>query len=330
MGTLAIHILLFLLYEFMLPDMALVRTEQYLSDKSLINILKMECFPTPNERSATLWNAFCYTRSYYVNAINDSSLHPHPTLGDVNYDGNEVQNVAYYKFLIPYIVITPLLMLLPSVILKTMQDPFLAKILEEVDWSLDATNACGTVAKYFCRNINEQTSSVRLFHFLEFLHTILAAGHLFGTSAVLGHTPWTLITSDGTNLFPHEVSCRMGKMAISGKHLDFETTKCLLSFNWIAWPIVLVSICWMFFVVAAGLANILHLMLVIICCWIRQWSLLRESGNLINTQNLRTLAHRLSYCDFFILSQIVASFPSHTCEDLIEQIHTSLYVRKVV
>ena len=293
-------------------------------------ILKMECFPTPNEPSATLWNAFCYTRSYYVKAINDSSLHPHPTLGDVNYDGNEVRNVAYYKFLIPYLVATPLLLTVPSLILKTMQDPFLAKILQEVDWSLDASNACGTVAKYFCRNINEQASSVVLFHFLEFLHTIMAAGHLFGTSAVLGHTPWTLFMADGTSLFPHEVSCRMSKLAVSAKNLDFETTMCLLSFNWIAWPIVLVSIGWMVFVVAAGIVNILIRVSVIICCWLRQWSLLRESGNLIDTQNVRKLAIRISYCDFFILSQIVASFPSHTCEDLIEQIYTALYARKSV
>ena len=289
----------------------------------------MECFPTPNQPSATLWNAYCYTRTYYVQAINDSSLHPHPTLGDVNYDNKEVWNVAYYKFLVPYIFSTALLMLLPSLVLNTVQDPFLAKILQEVDLSLDAVDACGTVAKYFCKNINEQKTSVLGFHFLEISHLFLAAGHLFWTSAVLGHTPWTLIVADGTFLFPNEVSCRMGTMAITGHHHDFETTLCLLNYNWIAWPIVLVSVYWMVIVLIAGIANLLLLrMLVIIFCGIRKWSLLRESGNLIDTRNLNTLAYRLTYCDYFILSQIVARYPSHTCEDLIEQIHNSLYVRK--
>ena len=288
----------------------------------------MECFPTPSQPSATLWNAYCYTRHYAVEAIGDSSLHPDPTLGDVNYDSQDVRNVSYYKFLIPYLFSTVLLMLLPSLILMTLQDPFLDKILQEVDWSLDAVDACGTVAKYFCRNVNEHKSSVFWFHLLELSHTILAVGHLFTTSSVLGHTPWTLIMADGKKLFPSQASCRMGTLALTGHDLDFETTMCLLNFNWIAWPIGLVSFIWMVIVVMAGIANILVRMLVIICRQIRKWSLLRESGNLINTENVKTLTKRLSYCDYFILSQIVARFPSHTCEDLIDQIYNSLYDRK--
>ena len=245
-------------------------------------------------------------------------------MGKLKY-GEHASDTTYYRYLIPYLFIVPGLMMVPILFLRTIQDKFLVKILNDLDVSMEKMDPSRMLATYFNRNVKQQKVQVILYHVLEFAHTAIAGGLLMAICFYFHLMPWTLIVADGDKIFPTMISCRMGKMSVHGtNHIDSETTRCLLPLNGHAWLVFVASAIWLEFVVLTGCLNLLY-RLCHLCHRFRQCNLEIVSGNLNTTDDLDVIVKKLDYSDFFVLLSICDKIPSHCVQDLLGKVRQDLF-----